>query len=447
MDTFKINVPNNIKALLSKLHDAGYEAYVVGGCVRDTLLGNEPHDWDITTSAAPDEIRHVFRYYPQILTGVKHGTVMIISNSEMIEITTYRIDGNYSDGRRPDKVFFTTSVVDDLARRDFTINSCAATDTQLVDPFRGKEDLNNHLIRCVGNPKHRFTEDALRILRGIRFASVLNFQVEEETKTAMFDCMELLRNVSQERITVEFCKTLLGINVKSTLHEFHDILAYIVPEIKDLHGFNQQNKHHIYNVYEHSLVAVEAIESDIVLRATMLFHDIAKPRCFTIDEFNEGHFYGHSDISADITNQILHRMRFSNTNIHDITELVKYHDVNIIANSKSVKKLLNTIGEEQFRRLLKVKKADILAQNPIYIKESLDLLHDIEKILNNVIAENSCFSLKDLAVNGGDLISLGIPKGKVIGTILNQLLDLILNEEIENNKEILIEKIKCFYPQ
>jgi len=442
MKTFTINIPYKIKTILCKLQDSGYEAYVVGGCVRDTLLGKEPHDWDITTSATPGEIQQVFSHYQQILTGVKHGTIMVLSHGEIIEITTYRIDGDYSDGRRPDKVSFTTNITDDLARRDYTINACASTDTQLVDPFGGKDDLDKSLIRCVGNPKHRLTEDALRILRGIRFASVLDFKVEEETKKAMFECMDLLKNVSQERITVEFCKTLLGINVRDTLLEFYEILAYIVPEIKDLYGFDQQNRHHIYNVYEHSLVAIESIESDIVLRATMFFHDIAKPQCFTIDENNEGHFYGHPELSAQITFKILLRMRFSNADIYNITELIRYHDTIIVANSKSVKELLNKIGEEQFRRLLKVKKADALAQSPIYSNENLDLIQNIEIILNNVIAENSCFSLRDLAVTGDDLIQLGIPKGRKIGIILTQLLDMVIHEEIDNTKDSLIEKIK-----
>lgn len=445
MNEFKINIPSKINAVLSKLHETGYEAFVVGGCVRDALLEKEPHDWDITTSATPDEIQHIFCDYPQILTGVKHGTVMVLISDEIIEITTYRIDGDYLDGRRPDKVSFTTNIVDDLARRDFTINACAATNTQLVDTFGGKEDLEKHLVKCVGNPQHRFTEDALRILRGIRFASVLNFQVEEETKKAMFECMDLLKNVSQERVTVEFCKTLLGANVRNTLLEFHDILAYIIPEIKALYGFHQHNKHHIYNVYEHTLASVEAIESDLVLRATMLFHDIAKPLCFSMDENKVGHFYGHSERSAQITNKILHRMRFSNSDIHNITELVKYHDTRIDANSKCIKKLLSEIGEEQCRRLLKVKKADILAKNPEYIEHNLTLLQDIEDVLNHVITENYCYSLKDLAVKGDDLIKLGIPKGKEIGTILNQLLDSVIHEEIENDKQILLEKIKYQY--
>lgn len=442
MYKLKINIPTKIQSILHKLHEAGFEAYVVGGCVRDALLGEEPHDWDITTSATPDEIQSVFRSYQQILTGVKHGTVMIIYQGEMIEITTYRIDGDYSDGRRPDNVSFTTNIIDDLARRDYTINACATSGIQLVDPFDGQIDLEKRIIRCVGNAKQRFTEDALRILRGIRFASVLNFNVEEETKKAMFECVDLLKNVSQERITVEFCKTLLGINVKNTLLEFCDIFSYIIPEIREMFEFEQHNKYHLYNVYEHSLVSVESIESDIVLRTTMFFHDIAKPQCFTLDENQEGHFYGHPEISSKMANKILHRMRFSNADIHNITELIKYHDTNIASNTKSVKKLLNKIGEEQFRRLLKVKKADISAQNPVYSNERLDLLQNIEAILNTVIIENSCFSLKDLAVNGNDLIELGIPKGKKIGSILNHLLEMVLNEEVQNDRTVLIEEIK-----
>lgn len=445
MNNFKIEIPTRIKSALRKLHDAGYEAFVVGGCVRDALLGKEPHDWDITTSAVPNEIQNVFTDYQQINTGIKHGTVMVVIDGERIEITTYRIDGDYTDGRRPDTVSFTTNIVDDLARRDYSINACATTGTLLVDPFGGHDDIKNRLIRCVGDPVQRFTEDALRILRGIRFASVLNFKVEEETKKAMFECRDLLKNVSQERIAIEFCKTLLGINVRNAFLEFHEIFACIVPEIEDMVEFKQNNKYHVYDVFEHSLKAVESIEPDITLRAAMFFHDIAKPRCYSIDENEVGHVYGHPDISAQMTEKILQRMKFSTTDIRTIIELIKYHDTQIGVNSKSVKKLLSKIGEAQFRRLLRVKRADVLAQNPIYANERLEKITNIERILNKIISESCCFTLRDLAINGDDLIQLGIPKGKKIGFILNQLLEMVLSEEVENNKDALIEKLPRFW--
>ncbi len=442
MSPFRINIPVRIKSALERLHRAGYEAYVVGGCVRDAFLGKEPHDWDIATSAAPEEIQEIFSDCQQIDTGLKHGTLMVVIDKEVIEITTFRIDGEYSDGRRPDSISFTASIVEDLSRRDYSINACAATDKLLIDPFGGREDIKNHLIRCVGNPMQRFKEDALRILRGIRFASMLNFKVEEKTKMAMLECRNLLKNVSQERITTEFCKTLLGVNVKNTLLEFKDILVYILPEIKAMIGFKQHNRHHVYDVYEHSLRAVESIEKDVILKAAMFFHDIAKPSCYSLDKKNVGHFYGHPEISARMTEKILQRMRFPDGDRHAIAELVRYHDMQIEPASRSIKKLLSKLGEVQLRRLLKVKRADAAAQNPLFLKERIKSLDTAEQILNGIIAENACVSLRDLAINGDDLIQLGIPEGKQIGTILDQLLEMILNEEVGNSKDALIQKVK-----
>ncbi len=444
--SFKLQIPGRIKAALEKLQQAGYEAYVVGGCVRDTFLGKEPHDWDIATSAAPGEIRELFSGYQQIDTGFKHGTAMVVIEKEVVEITAFRVDGEYSDGRRPDNVSFTSSLTEDLSRRDFTINACAATDTTLVDPFGGRKDAENQVIRCVGEPVRRFTEDALRILRGIRFASVLGFKVEEKTKAAMFECMKLLKNVSQERISVEFCKTLSGMNVKDILMEFKDILALILPEAKEMIGFRQHNQYHIYDVYEHSLRAVESIESDTILRLAMFFHDIAKPSCLSLDEKNIGHFYGHPELSAAMTEKILQRMRFSTADNRAVTELVKYHDIQLGLNAKSVKKLLSKLGEAQFRRLLKIKKADILAQNPLFADERLKKLELVEGIFEEVITANSCLSLHDLAVGGEDLIRLGIPQGKQIGVVLNRLLEMVLNEETENNRDALLASLRNILP-
>ncbi len=443
LDPVKIRIPLNIKTALAQLHQAGFEAYVVGGCVRDTFLGKAPQDWDIATSATPHEIRGVFGGYRQIDTGLKHGTVMVVMDSGLVEITTFRVDGKYSDGRRPDSVAFTASITEDLARRDFTINACAITGTLLIDPFGGREDTKNRLIRCVGDPVKRFTEDALRILRGIRFAAVLDFKVEEKTKTAMLECRHLLENVSQERITAEFCKTLPGTSVKNTLLEFKDILGFLLPEIKDMIGFDQHNLYHVYDVFEHSLNAVESIESDIILRTAMFFHDVGKPACYSLDEKAVGHFYGHPEISADMAGKILQRMRFSIAHSHAITELIKYHDHPLELNSKSVKKLMNKLGEVQFRRLLKVKRADILAQNPAFANERLKKLDILEGILNGILATNACITLRDLAVNGDDLILLGIPEGKQIGDVLNRLLETVLNEETENSKDALLEKARA----
>lgn len=442
MEPLRIDIPKTIQLALDKLGKAGYEAYIVGGCVRDALLGVEPQDWDITTSAIPEEIQQIFNNYGQRDTGLKHGTVMIIFQNELIEITTFRIDHEYSDGRRPDSISYTSNVIEDLGRRDYTINACAMDGKQLVDPFGAREDIRNRLIRCVGDPVERFTEDSLRILRGIRFASTLNFTVEENTRRAMFECKGLLKNISWERIRVEFCKTLLGINVHDILIEFKDIISFMIPEIKEMIDFEQHNKYHVYDVYQHSLKAIELIDRDMVLRVTMFFHDIAKPISFSLDEEMIGHFYGHPKISAQITGKILKRMRFSNEDINTITQLIEFHNTEIGFTTKSVRRILSKLGEVQLRRLLKVKRADTMAKNPMFVAGGLETLDAIEGILDELIARDDCFTLADLKLDGYDLMGIGIPEGKKIGVILNKILDMVLKEEIENKREILMEKAK-----
>ncbi|NLJ66965.1 MAG: HD domain-containing protein [Clostridiales bacterium] len=445
MDPQEMVIPTGVRLALDRLDRAGYEAYIVGGCVRDSLLGETPTDWDLATSASPERIKEVFNGYNQIDTGIRHGTITVILDDMPIEITTYRVDGKYSDGRRPDEVHFTGDIVEDLARRDFTINACAMTESEVIDPFGGKDDLRHGIIRSVGDPKERFKEDALRILRGIRFASVLGFKVEEETKKAILDCRELIRNVSMERITMEFSKILLGDAVYDTLLEFQAVMAVVFPEIQEMVGFDQRNKYHIYDVYRHTLKSVESIDKDVALRTTMFFHDIAKPSCFTLDENGVGHFYGHAKASAVMAEGILERMRFPNRKIRDIVELIKYHDRPIGLTAKSVRKLLGKMGEEQFRRLLKVKRADTMAKNPNFQEEKLKDLEIIEGIAYSLIAEDACITRNQLAVNGNDLIELGIPQGRPIGRILDTLLEMVLNEELENNKADLLKQAKAIW--
>ena len=354
----KINVPKNPALAVKMLVEAGFEAGVVGGCNRDAIMGEIPHDWDICTSAIPDEIQGVFKGFRQLTMGLKHGTVVIIIEGEDIEITTYRVDGEYSDGRRPDNVAFTRSLVEDLSRRDYTQNAIFYNDFKgIVDPFNGVADIKNKVIRSVGNADKRLKEDALRILRGIRFASKLGFEVEEATKTAMFTNKELLKNVSIERITVEFIKTLQGKNAMNILDEFQEIIGYIIPETKAMMGFEQNNPYHIYDVWKHTLVATHEA-SDLVLKLTMFFHDIAKPSCYTIDEKGIGHFYGHGDISARIASEIFKRMKMTNaegingTDLKDVIELIKYHDIMIEPRKKSVRKILSKLdgNKVQFQR-------------------------------------------------------------------------------------------------
>lgn len=429
MATFKI--PEHIKTALKMLHGAGFEAYIVGGSVRDTLLGKEPHDWDIATSAQPFEIKRVFSAFKQIDIGLRHGTVAVLINDETIEITTFRIDGKYTDGRRPDNVFFTKSIVEDLSRRDFTINACAITDSRVIDPFGGMEDIKNRLIRCVGDPAVRFQEDALRILRAIRFASVLGFEVEEKTARAITEHKNLLSNVSQERITEEFRKTLLGCCVKKTLGRFSGVVSVIVPEIKDLIGFQDNNG---CDLYEHTLKAVEAAEPDVILRTCIFFHEIAKPHALNPRGKEEC-----CENSAREAEKALRRMKFSNKEVGAITQLIRYNGCEIKPDPKSVKKTLSVLGKEQFERLLKVKRADIKAQTNS--DAGLKELDRTEAIFNELISKNVCLSLRDLAVNGNDLISIGIPKGKQVGVILNKLFDMVLCEKIKNDKDALIQYV------
>lgn len=449
----KINIPKNPALAVKMLVEAGFEAGVVGGCNRDAIMGEIPHDWDICTSAIPDEIQAVFKGFRQLNMGLKHGTVVIIIEGEDIEITTYRVDGEYSDGRRPDNVAFTRSLVEDLSRRDYTQNAIFYNEFKgIVDPFNGVSDIKNKVIRSVGNADKRLKEDALRILRGIRFASKLGFEVEEDTKTAMFTNKELLKNVSIERITVEFVKTLQGKNAMNILDEFQEIIGYIIPETKAMMGFEQNNPYHIYDVWKHTLVATHEAP-DLVLKLTMFFHDIAKPSCYTIDEKGIGHFYGHGDISARIASEILKRMRITTTegingtDLKDVIELIKYHDIMIEPRKKSIRKILSKLdgNKVQFKRLLSVKRADALAQAPDKLENSLKEIYTIELIFNEVVEEGDCTTLKDLSINGKDLISLGIPVGKEVGTILNKLLEDVINEKLPNEKEELLIATKKTY--
>lgn len=442
----KINIPKNPALAVKMLIDAGFEAGVVGGCNRDAIMGETPHDWDICTSATPDEILVVFKEFRQLTMGLKHGTVVIIIDDEDIEITTYRVDGEYSDGRRPDNVAFTRNLIEDLSRRDYTQNAIFYNDIKgIVDPFNGVNDIKHKVIRCVGNPDKRLKEDALRILRGIRFASKLGFQVEEATKKAMFSNKDLLENVSIERITVEFIKTLQGKNAKVVLDEFREVISYIIPEIKPMIGFKQNNPYHIYDVWKHTIISVSEAE-DIVVKLTMFFHDIAKPSCYTLDEKRIGHFYGHGDISAKITSEIFKRMKMTNADgvngndLKDIIELIKYHDITIEPRKKSVRKILSKLGgnELQFQRLLLVKRADVLAQTPDKLESSLKEIQAIELIFKDIVKEKDCTTLKDLDVTGKDLIDIGVAQGKEIGIVLNKLLEEVINEKLSNKKESLL---------
>lgn len=442
---FNINIPTEVMFILQELNRNEHEAYIVGGCVRDSLLNREIHDWDICTSATPDEIIKTFPYEKIIPTGLKHGTVTIVINDEPYEVTTFRQDGNYSDGRRPDSVTFTKSLVDDLQRRDFTMNAIAYGSHGFIDPFNGIDDIKNRIIRCVGNPYERFNEDGLRIMRAIRFSAQLGFEIENLTKTAMNELVDNLDNVSNERINSELYK-IMSSCYSYLLITHKEILCKIIPEFKECIDYHQNNPYHIYTLHKHIAVAlIEESYSDPIINLSILFHDIGKPHCCTVGDDGCSHFKGHGSISADMTRDIMKRLKFDNDTINKVTELVFYHDATFTVERKSVKRWLNKLGEEQFRRLLRIRIADIKAQNGVFEKERIQKITDIQMLLDDVLQENECFTLKDLAINGKDLIEYGITQGKLIGEILNTLLISVIDCEIKNEKDELFKMIKQLF--
>ncbi len=432
-----MQISQGAKLALELLHQNGYEAYLVGGCVRDLLMNVKAHDFDITTSATPSQMQEVFRDYTTIETGIKHGTITFLYQREPIEITTYRIEGEYKDNRHPDSVEFTTKLENDLSRRDFTMNALVYNEKEgVIDLFGGRNDIINKTIKAIGDPESRFKEDALRILRAMRFSSQLGFEIEEKTKEAMIKCAPLLHNISAERISTELNKLIVGKNVKKVLLDCYEILGEILPEIKKMHGFDQNNKYHIYNVLEHTAVAIENIDPVPHLRLTMLLHDTGKVYSYSVDENGNGHFYGHNKISAEIAERFLTKYKYDNFTKQRVIQLVKIHDTPIELDRIFIKKRLNRIGRDAFFDLMKVKKADNLAQNPEYFW--LDKLAKIENIARE-IEENDCFTLASLDITGNDLITLGF-KGKKIGDALNLLLKEVIEEKIPNEKSALIKQ-------
>lgn len=440
----KINIPSDANGIIHTLQNHGHSAYVVGGCVRDSILGRTPHDWDICTSATPSEMLEIFKDRKVIETGLQHGTITIVVNNEPYEVTTYRIDGAYSDNRRPDSVTFTDKLVEDLRRRDFTINAMAYNDDEgLIDPFDGLKDIEWKKIRCVGSAKDRFGEDALRILRAIRFASQLEFAMMPETLYEINQQYKNLENISIERINSEFCKIASSSDFCVQMVLFQDVFALFIPELKDMFDFPQNNPYHDYDVYGHTIHAVEHCESDdLTVRLAVFFHDIGKPHSYQDGEDGIRHFKGHGRISAEITDNIMKRLRFDNETRNNVVELVYYHDATFEIGKKYVKRWLNKIGEEQFRRLLEVRKADILGQKPNFEQSRIDKVNTIEQILEEVLQEDECFSLKDLAVNGKDLMDIGYKSGRQLGAALQGLLDCVIGEEVNNNKEELLKLAK-----
>ena len=440
---FKINIPTAANELIHTLQKNGHSAYVVGGCVRDSILGRNPHDWDICTSATPDEMLEIFKDRKIIETGLQHGTVTVVVGGESFEITTYRIDGTYSDNRRPDSVTFTDKLVEDLKRRDFTINAMAYNDTEgLIDPFNGLVDIEYEKIDCVGSAKERFEEDALRILRAIRFAAQLDFSITPGTEREIHQQYKNLENISIERINSEFCKIVVSDNFCVELLLYKDVFSLFIPELKDMFGFPHNNPYHIFDVFYHTLHAIEYCESDdLIVRLALLFHDIGKPHSYQDGEDGVRRFTGHWEVSADMTDNIMKRLRFDNDTRNKVVALVFYHDLSV-KDRKDIKKLLNLIGIEQFERLLEIKRADAKAHNPICAKERIENIDNIEQIFKEIVRNNECFSLKDLDVNGSDLIAIGYESGKQLGTALQGLLDCVIEGEVYNSKEDLLRLAK-----
>ena len=436
-----INLPPEVKEALDKLHQSGFEAYIVGGCVRDSLMGQAPKDYDITTSALPEETKAVFDSRKVIETGIKHGTITVLINGMPLEITTYRIDSEYTDNRHPDSVTFTQNLRDDAGRRDFTMNAVAYCEEEgTVDYFGGIEDIESKVIRCVGNADKRFKEDALRIMRALRFSSVLDFEIEENTKRSIFNNKELLKNVSAERTACELLKLICGKNARQIIKEYVDVLGVIIPELLPMKGFNQRNCHHIYDIMEHTAAAVEAIEPSPALRLAALFHDIGKPPCFSVGEDGMGHFYGHAKVSADMCDRIMKRLKLDNATRNLVVTLVKAHDVQIEESEKAVRKAMNKYTPEVFFQLISLKRADNLAQNPEYLYRQ-KYYDRVEEIAEQIINEKQCFCMKDLAVGGNDLIALGISPGPEMGRILDELLGMVISGSVQNKKEILLDYV------
>ncbi|MBR1864296.1 MAG: HD domain-containing protein [Ruminococcus sp.] len=434
----KINVPPYVSAVISRLERSGFQAYMVGGCVRDSLMGKEPHDYDICTDALPEEMLNVFGDFHTIATGLKHGTLTVMSDHFPVEVTTFRSDGDYTDHRRPDFVRFERELSEDLKRRDLTVNAMCYNEKQgLVDLFGGADDLNSGIIRCVGRPEERFSEDALRIMRAMRFASVLDFRIEEGTAAAMRTKADLLRFVSAERIFTELKKLLCGPAVERVLLGYKDLMALIIPELGPCIGCGQNCVHHCFDVYGHICRSVAEIEPDEELRLTMLFHDIGKPLKKTTDAAGADHFKLHPLAGADIAERVLSRMKSSRKTVRRVVPLVLEHDNRIPARKKSVKRLISKYDYDFMTDWLKVRRADTLAQSEHMRAEKLAELDRIEELVEEIKAENSCLKLSDLAVNGTDLMAMGI-QGRAIKERLNAALEAVIDERVPNEREALL---------
>lgn len=433
-----IQIPAHALTVVERLERYGYEAYVVGGCVRDSLLGRNPKDWDVCTNALPEEVLRVFKRFHVIKTGLQHGTVTVMVNHEPVEVTTFRIDGAYTDNRHPDSVNFVSRVEEDLARRDFTINAMAFNPTRgLVDAFDGQADLKAGVIRCVGEPDARFNEDGLRILRALRFAARYNFGIETETAFSIHRNRHLLENVSVERIFTELKGILIGEGVLGMMQAFPDVFSIIIPELAATIGFDQHNPHHIYDVWTHTAHAVQAAPADEVIRLALLLHDIAKPATFTLGDDGRGHFYGHGTRGANMARSILRHLKSDTATLDAVVTLVREHDNTLPTTAPGMRRTIGRLGLNTLHQLLAIKQADMDGQSTHEREQKQTTLRNARLLLEDVLEEPPAYTVGDLALTGRDLIAMGLKPGPAMGSILKTLLAEVQDECLANTREAL----------
>lgn len=433
-----MQIPPYVTEILMRLESAQHEAYIVGGCVRDSIMGMTPHDYDVTTSALPNETEQIFSDHRVIETGLKHGTVTVLSDGNPIEITTFRVDGQYKDGRHPQDVTFTTNIRDDLSRRDFTMNGIAYSPVHgKIDPFGGEEDISRGLIRCIGDPDRRFGEDALRILRGLRFASVLGFEIEEKTARSIRKNYPLLKNVSAERIFCELKRLLCGENVLKILLEFPEIFSALIPQLAPTVGYEQGSRYHNSDLYTHTARAVAAAPCDPAMRLAMLLHDVGKLSCRSTDENGECHYYGHAEISAQIAGEVLRGLKCDNATRERVCEIVRYHDIPIELSEKYMRRQLAKHGE-RLVDIFSAHIADDSAKQPFCL-ERIPKWQQAITLAEKIAAETPCVSLKQLAVRGSDLREI-VPPSPEMGAVLEKLLSEVIDGRLPNERAALMKR-------
>ena len=431
-----MHLPPNVHFCIKALEQAGFSCYAVGGCVRDALLGLTPHDYDLCTAAKPDTIARIFAGHTLVRSGEKHGTIGVVLGGEVYEITTYRTEGDYTDSRHPGWVEFVDDITLDLSRRDFTVNAMAYSPTRgYADPFGGQQDLQSGVLRCVGDPETRFSEDALRILRGVRFAVRYGLRVDEATEEAMFRLAPLMENLARERVFDELCKLLPLVDAKD-LVSFAPVLTQVLPELAPTIGFDQKNPHHEYDIFTHTAHVTAAVPGDPALRWAALLHDSGKPGCFSLDEQGQGHFYGHAKLSAQIADQILLRLKAPTALRQRVVLLVEQHMALLEPDKKLLRRRLSKLGREAVHQLLALQQADMGAK-----PADEGRFAQIRLLLEQIAGEDACLSIRDLAVRGQDLMALGY-RGPAIGQAQQWLLEQVLDEQVENEKEALLKALQ-----